>query len=71
MFAQCDRQLFVYLEKLCVSVKFYCFRHSKPEMRLGRGKRKRGFEDDTPKVSNNIKRRSGLCDLVTIAKLTL
>ena len=53
------------------SVKFYCFRHSKPEMRLGRGKRKRAFEDDTPKVSNNIKRRSGLCDLVTIAKLTL
>ncbi|XP_078340922.1 uncharacterized protein LOC111104401 isoform X4 [Crassostrea virginica] len=30
-------------------VKFYCFRHSKPEMRLGRGKRKRAFEDDTPK----------------------
>ncbi|XP_062601308.1 protein-methionine sulfoxide oxidase mical3a-like [Saccostrea cucullata] len=30
-------------------VKFYCFRHSKPEMRLGRAKRKRAFEEDTSK----------------------
>ncbi|XP_056015343.1 protein-methionine sulfoxide oxidase mical3b-like isoform X5 [Ostrea edulis] len=32
-------------------VKFYCFRHSKPEMRLGRAKRKREYEEDPPKES--------------------
>lgn len=61
-----DIPLCCYLPMVCwvlcllFSVKFYCFRHSKPEMRLGRAKRKRAFEDDTPKVSIHSNRWIGL-----------
>ncbi|XP_062599659.1 protein-methionine sulfoxide oxidase mical3a-like, partial [Saccostrea cucullata] len=50
-FCECGLRVNNYsCDKLAGSeVKFYCFRHSKPEMRLGRAKRKRAFEEDTSK----------------------
>ncbi|KAK3096429.1 hypothetical protein FSP39_000031 [Pinctada imbricata] len=35
-------------------VTFYCFRHSRPEMRLGRSRRKRAYLDDEENSKENI-----------------